>query len=184
MLAAAYINSYPDKIDGAIFAEAGGLNKQLLDEYGETSWKINLLAETTNDVFYYEQFLTGREDEHGILDYKMALASSFSYAQGNNEGVEGPSPFWRNGAAVFQAFIDISENEGFDFTNNLNQFQTKVLFIYGENNKSYGLGFAQREASFFPNSEIIQIDDTGHEMIHFKWNLVQPVVLEYLNALN
>lgn len=184
MLAAAYINSYPDKIDGAIFAEAGGLNKQLLDEYGETSRKINLLAETTNDVFYYEQFLTGREDEHGILDYKMALASSFSYAQGNNEGVEGPSPFWRNGAAVFQAFIDISENEGFDFTNNLNQFQTKVLFIYGENNKSYGLGFAQREASFFPNSEIIQIDDTGHEMIHFKWNLVQPVVLEYLNALN
>lgn len=184
MLAAAYINSYPDKIDGAILAEAGGLNKQLLDEYSETSRRINLFAETTNDIFYYEQFLTGREDEHKVLDYKMALASSFSYAKGNDEGIEGPSPFWRNGAAVLEAFIDISEDEGFDFTDKLNRFETKVLLLYGENNKSYGLRFAQKEAAFFPNSEIVQIDDTGHEMIYFKWNLVHPVVLGYLNSLN
>jgi len=112
MLAAAYINSFPDRIDGAIFAEAGGFNKQLLDEYGETSRKINLFEEATNDVLYYDQFLTGREDEHEILD------------------------------------------------------------------------FAQKEAAFFSNAEIIQIDDTGHEMIYFKWNLVYPVVTNYLNSLN
>lgn len=184
MLAAAYINSYPDRIDGAIFAEAGGFNKQLLDEYGATSRKLNLFSEVTNDVLYYDQFLTGRENEHEILDYKMGIASSFSYAEGNDEGIEGPSPFWRNGAAVLQAFVDISENEGFDFTPNLQQFDTKVLFIYGENNKSYGLSFAQKEAAFFPNTQITQIDDTGHEMIYFKWNLVHPVVLNYLNSLN
>ena len=184
MLTAAYINAYPDRIDGAIFVEAGGFNKQLLDEYAEASRKLNLFSEITNDVLYYDQFLTGRENEHEILDYKMALASSFSYAEGNNEGIEGPSPFWRNGAIVLQAFIDISENEGFDFTANLDQYQTNVLFLYGENNKSYGLRFAEKEAAFFPNSEIIQIDDTGHEMIYFKWNSVYPVVLDYLNSLN
>lgn len=184
MLAAAYINKYPSKINGAIFAEAGGFNKQLLDEYGETSRKLNLFNETTNDVLYYDQFLTGSENEHQVLDYKLSLASNFSYAEGNDEGIEGPSPFWRNGASVLQAFIDISENEGFDFTTNLTQFQTKVLFIYGENNKSYGLSFAKKEAAFFPKSDIVQIDDTGHEMIYFKWNSVHPVVLNYLNALN
>lgn len=184
MLAAAYMNTYPDRIDGAIFAEAGGFNKQLLDEYGETSRKINLFAETTSDVLYYDQFLTGRENEHELLDYKMAIASSFQYAEGNSEGVEGPSPFWRNGAVVLQAFIDISENEGFDFTTNLDQYLSNVLFIYGENNRSYGLNFAQKEAAFFPNPEIVRIDDTGHEMIYFKWNLVHPVVLDYLNSLN
>lgn len=184
MLAAAYINLYPDRIDGAIFAEAGGFNKQLLDEYGQTSRKIKLLAETTNDVFYYEQFLTGSEADHEILDYKMALASSFSYARGNDEGVENASPFWRNGAVVLQAFVDISENEGFDFTTNLNQYTTKTLFLYGENNKSYGLSFAKKEAAFFPNTQIVQIDDTGHEMIYFKWNQVFPVVVDYLNELN
>lgn len=184
MLAAAYINSYPDKIDGAIFAEAGGFNKQLLDEYGEASRKLNLFSEVTNDVLYYDQFLTGRENEHEILDYKMGIASSYSYADGNDEGIEGPSPFWRNGAVVLQAFIDISENEGFDFTTNLHRYQPKVLFLYGENNKSYGLSFAQKEAAFFPTTDIVQIDDTGHEMIYFKWNSVHPVVLNYLNSLN
>lgn len=184
MLTAAYINAYPDRIDGAIFVEAGGFNKQLLDEYAEASRKLNLFSETTNDVLYYDQFLTGRENKHEILDYKMAIASSFSYAEGNNEGIEGPSPFWRNGATVLQAFIDISENKGFDFTTNLNRYQTNVLFIYGENNKSYGLSFAQKEAAFFPNSDIVQIDDTGHEMIYFKWDVVYPEVLNYLNSLN
>ena len=184
MLTAAYINAYPDRIEGAIFAEAGGFNKQLLDEYGEASRKLNLFSEITNDVLYYDQFLTGRENEHEILDYKLGIASSFSYAEGNDEGIEGPSPFWRNGATVLQAFMDISENEGFDFTTNLNQYQTNVLFLYGENNKSYGLSFAEKEAAFFPNSDIVQIDDTGHEMIYFKWNSVYTVVLDYLNSLN
>lgn len=184
MLTAAYINSYPDRIDGAIFAEAGGFNKQLLDEYGEASRKLNLFSEITNDVFYYDQFLTGRENEHQILDYKLAIASSFSYAKGNDEGIEGPSPFWRNGATVLESFMDIAENEGFDFTTNLNQYQTNVLLLYGENNKSYGLSFAEKEAAFFPNSDIVRIDDTGHEMIYFKWNSVYPVVLDYLNSLN
>ncbi|MEQ8580381.1 MAG: alpha/beta hydrolase [Marinoscillum sp.] len=184
MLAAAYINTYPDRIDGAIFAEAGGFNKQLLDEYGESSRKLNLFSEITNDVLYYDQFLTGRENEHQILDYKLSMASSFSYAKGNDEGIEGPSPFWRNGAAVLQAFIDISENEGFDFTTNLNQYQTNVLFLYGENNQSYGLSFAEKEAAFFTNPKIIQIDDTGHEMIYFRWSSVYPVVLDYLNSFN
>ncbi len=184
MLAAAYINSYPDRISGAIFAEAGGFNKELLDEYGESSRKLNLFSESTNDVLYYDQFLTGRENQHEILDYKLGLASSFSYTTGNDEGIEGPSPFWRNGAEVLKAFVDISENEGFDFTTNLNQYPTKVLFLYGENNKSYGLSFAQKEAQYFPNTQISQIDDTGHEMIYFKWNNVYPIVLTYLNSLN
>ena len=127
MLTAAYINTYPNRIAGAIFAEAGGFNKQLLDEYGEVSRKLNLFSEITNDVMYYDQFITGRENEHEILDYKLGIASSFSYAEGNDEGIEGPSPFWRNGATVLQAFMDISENEGFDFTTNLNQYQTNNL---------------------------------------------------------
>ncbi len=183
MIAAAYINAYPDRVDGAIFAEAGGFNKQLLDEYGERSRKLNLFSEGTNDVLYYDQFLTGRENEHAVLDYKMSIASGFSYAKGNNEGIEGPSPFWRNGAVVLQAFVDISENEGFDFTTDLDQYRARVLFLYGENNKSYGLSFARKEAAFFSASEIVQIDDTGHEMIYFKWKLVHPVVLNYLNSL-
>lgn len=181
MLTAAYINEYPNRIAGAIFAEPGGLNKALLDEYGETSRKLELFSEATNDVLYTQQFLS--RNDHITLDYSLGLQSPFSYVKGNNEGIEGPSPFWRNGAVSLNAMIDISENEGFDFTTKLNAYTTKVLFIYGENNKSYGQSFALKEASFFPNYEVSQINDTGHEMIYFKWNNVLTVVLPYLNAL-
>lgn len=181
MLTAAYINAYPQRIAGAILAEPGGLSKSLLDEYGETSRKLELFAEATNNVLYAEQFLS--RNEHEVLDYKLGLQSPFSYVEGNNEGIEGPSPFWRNGAVSLNAMVDISENEGFDFTTNLSAYSTKVLFIYGENNRSYGASFARKEASFFPEYEIAEIKDTGHEMIYFKWSHVLPVVLPYLNSL-
>ena len=184
MLAAAYINEYPDRINGAIFAEPGGLNKDLLDEYGESSRKLELFSEATNDVLYGDQFITGEENDHAILDYKVAMISSFQYHEGNNEGVEGPSPFSRYGAVTLNSFVDIAENDGFDFTPNLNQFSTKVLFLYGELNLSYGLSFAEKEAAFFPEADIRQVDDTGHEMIHFKWDNVYPLVLDYLNSIN
>ncbi|MEL1255740.1 alpha/beta hydrolase [Flavobacterium sp. DGU38] len=183
MLATAYINSYPKNINGVILAEPGGLNKKLLDEYGKSSRKLNLFSESTSDLFYMDQFLTGKENAHEILDYKMGISTSFSYAKGNEEGIEGPSPFWRMGAAVLNGFIDIAENDGFDFTTNLSQYKTKVLFLYGEKNKSYGLHFAQKEAAFFPSSEIAEVKGTGHEMIYFKWENVHPIVLNYLNDL-
>lgn len=183
MMAAAYINSYPNLINGVILAEPGGLNKKLLDEYGESSRKLDLFSEATSNLFYLDQFLTGKENEHAVLDYKMGVSTSFSYAKGNEEGIEGPSPFWRMGTAVLNGFIDIAENDGFDFTTNLVQYPTKVLFLYGENNKSYGLHFAQKEAAFFPDSEIEEVKGTGHEMIYFKWENVHPLVLNYLNDL-
>ncbi|KAF2514575.1 alpha/beta hydrolase [Flavobacterium foetidum] len=183
MLATAYINSYPDKINGIILAEPGGINKKLLDEYGESSRKIELLSELTSNLFYIDQFLTGKENQHEILDYKMGISSSFSYAKGNDEGIEGPSPFWRMGAAVLNGFVDISENEGFDFTTNLMKYDTKVLFLFGEMNKSYGYSFARKEAMYFRNAQIEEVKGTGHEMIYFKWENVHPIVLFYLNEL-
>ncbi len=43
--------------------------------------------------------------------------------------------------------------------------------------------FAQKEAAFFSNAEIAQVDDTGHEMIYFQWEQVYPIVLTYLDTL-
>lgn len=183
MVAAAYINTYPDRISGVVFAEAGGFTKTLLDEYGAASRKLDLFAEETNDVMYYDQFLTAGENDHEMLDYKAALQTGFSYTKGNSEGIEGPSPFWRNGAVVLNAFVAIADEDGFDFTTNLHQYPVKTLFLYGENNKSYGVNFARKEAAYFSEAQIIQINDTGHEMIWFKWDLVYPVVLSYLNSL-
>ncbi len=97
MLTAAYINAYPNRIDGAIFAEPGGFTKELLDEYGAMSRKLALFSEATNDLLYADQFLTGKENQHEILDYKFGISSSFSYAKGNAEGEKGPLHFGESG---------------------------------------------------------------------------------------
>ncbi|MCC9017559.1 MULTISPECIES: alpha/beta fold hydrolase [Flavobacterium] len=183
MLAAAYVNKYPTAINGVILAEPGGLNKKLLDDYGEMSRKIKLFSEATSNLLYIDQFLTGKENQHEILDYKLGVSTGFSYAKGNKEGISGPSPFWRIGTTVLESLTDIAENEGFDFTTNLSQYKTKVLFLYGELNQSYGLSFAQKEAAFFPNTALAEVKGTGHEMIYFKWENVHPFVLNYLNDL-
>lgn len=93
MIAAAYINKYPGHITGIVFTEAGGFNKTLLDEYGAMSRKLHLLSKETSDVMYYDQVLTGKENQHEVLDYKSAVLTSFSYVKGNSEGTEGALPF-------------------------------------------------------------------------------------------
>ena len=145
--------------------------------------KLELFSEITSNLLYVDQFLTGKENQHEILDYKFGISTSFSYAKGNKEGIPGPSPFWRIGTVVLESLTDIAENDGFDFTINLDQYQPQVLFLYSEFNQSYGLSFAQKEAAFFPSATIAEVKGTGHEMIYFKWENVSPIVLNYLNSL-
>ncbi|MFT3912422.1 MAG: alpha/beta hydrolase [Ferruginibacter sp.] len=183
MLAAAYINKYPNRISGVVFAEAGGFTYDALKKYEEKTRRLELLKEATNDALYNEQFLTGKENEHAILDYRMALNSSFIFSKGNIEGIEGAFPFWRYGSEASTALFDIAEKDGFDFTTNLSQYSTKVLFLYSEHNKAHGLSTAEGEAKYFANHQITEITGTGHEMFWFKWNSVYPVVLNYFNSL-
>ncbi len=183
ILAAGYINQNPSKISGAIFAEPGGFTWESIQQYGVRTRKLELFAEGTSDALNIDQFLTGEENEHEILDYKLNISSSFTYQKGNSEGIEGASPMWRNGAVIVNSLYKIAQTDGFDFTTNLNQYTKKVLFLYGELNSAYGLEFAKKEAQYFPNTQLTQINGTGHEMIYFKWSNVYPVALTYFNSL-
>jgi proline iminopeptidase len=183
MLATAYINQYPAKINGAVLAEPGGFTWEEMKEYIEASKKLKLFTEATNDAVYPDQFLTGDENDHDVLDYKLNLQTVYSYAPGNTEGIEGPSPFWRNGAVVNKALFDIGEKEGFNFRTNLSQFTTKVLFLYSEQNKAYGEAFAQQLSAAYPNVQLNRINGTGHELIYFAWDKVFPLVQTYYNSL-
>ena len=183
MLATAYVNKYPQAINGVVLAEPGGFTWHEMKEYAENSRKIKLFREAVSDALFPEQFFTGKADDHAILDYKLALASAYTYAANNDEGIEGPSPFWRRGAAVMKKLIEIGEDEGFNFRDNLSQFQTKALFLYSENNKAYSDAFANKLAAAYPHSKLVKVSGTGHEMIYFKWDKVYALVLPYLNEL-
>jgi proline iminopeptidase len=182
MLAAGYIDQYPDEVDGAILAEPGGLTWEQAKEYTSRSNEIKLFSEALNDAVFPEQIFAGR-DEHEILDYKASYFSTFENAPGNTIGNAGPYPFWRNGAVATTALFDRAEDTGFDFTAHLGEFATRVLFMYSELNRAYGFDWAKQVGSEFPDVEYFEVKNSGHELLYFGWDELYPKALTYLNEM-
>lgn len=185
MLATAYINRFPGAIAGAILAEPGGLKWQDVKDYIARTRKFNPMGESLNDVLFMEQFITADRDDHAVLDYKFELWSSASNSEDAPTGNEGRTPHWRSGATAFNAYLELGNRNNPDWTTNLGQYTTKVMFIYSENNTSYGQEHAQYVSSAFPSVQLFETHDAGHDMLSFSagWNNTFPAILEYLNTL-
>lgn len=185
MLATAYINAYPSSIDGAILGEPGGFTYAQMTDYLSRSRSYSPFGEALNDAVYLDQFITGKADEHALLDFKFDLWSSTEDSGESPIGNEGPLPYWRSGAVAFDALFSIANKDGFDWTTQLNQYTTKVLFTYSENNKAYGEAHAKLVSGAYPNVQLFRTDDAGHDMFSFPrgWQNFQPVALNYLNEL-
>lgn len=185
MLATAFINKYPTAVSGAIVAEPGGLKWSDIKDYVSRAQDFGFASEASSDAVYLDQFITGKKDQHAVLDYKFMIWASTESDKNSPLGNEGNLPVWRNGAVVNAALFDIGEKEKPDFTTNLRQYNTKVLFVYSERNKAYGLAYAQKVSSAFKNAQLFKVNDAGHDMMSFPagWNNFYPVALNYLNSL-
>jgi proline iminopeptidase len=178
MLATAYINQNPEKVTGAILAEPGGFIWQDAEAYINRSFALNLFSESTNDAVYTDQFITG--DDHATLDYKYGLFFSNSQT-----GDTQPPPFWRAGAILAgwaQPYAQEHPDE-MNFTANLHQFTNKVLFVFSENNEHYGINHATLVSSAYPSIQLEEITGCGHEIIHFGWDNLYPITLNYLEEI-
>lgn len=185
MLATAYINKYSTKVNGAVLAEPGGFVWQDVIDYVGRARELKFTKELTNDLLYHDQFITGKDKEHTVLDYKYALLSIADGDKDNSTGNEGKLPFWRWGAISNQALFDIGEKEKPDWTTNLSHYTAKVLFVYSENNKAYGVQHAQKVSSAYKNVQLLKVNGAGHDMLTFPtgFNNFYPIALSYLNAL-
>jgi proline iminopeptidase len=186
MLASAYINNSPGvDIRGVILAEPGGLNWQDVEDYLSRSQDFRLLGEAVNDALYQDQILTGKKNDHAVLDYKFDLWAAAEEGEDSPIGNEGRLPHWRSGAVTSDAYLELGERENPDWTTNLYQYTTKILFIYSENNTAYGLSHAQKVSSAYPHVELYETLGAGHDMLSFPtgWNNTFPTILNYLNSL-
>ncbi|QEC66897.1 alpha/beta hydrolase [Panacibacter ginsenosidivorans] len=185
ILATAYVNKYPAAINGVVMGEPGGFTWQDIMDYVNRSQDYRLSSETLNDATYLDQFLTGSDKDQAILDYKLGLLSASDASPDSPIGNEGLLPYWRAGAVVNRALFDLGEKEKPDFTTNLHQFTTPVLFCYSERNKAYGQAYAQKVSSAYPNVQLEKINNAGHDFISFSagWNNFFPIALTYLNSL-
>lgn len=181
MLATAYVNEHLTAIDGLILGEPGGLVWQDVLDYVGRVRDYKLTSEPLNDVTYPDQFLTGSADEHVILDYKFALMGGSDVNVGN----EAHLPIWRMGAVINSALYELGNNEYPNWTTHLDQYTTKVLFVYSEHNKAYGYNHALKVSSAYPNVQLFKTNGAGHDMLSFDtgWNNTYPTMLTYLNDL-
>jgi proline iminopeptidase len=185
ILATGYINENPRDINGLIIGEAGGFKWADINDYFSRLFAYSLTGETANDVIYQDQFITGDEDEHAILDYKYALLAGAENTAESPVGDEGKLPSWRAGAVINATYRDIGEKTNIDFTTNLSRYDTKVLFLYSQNNKAYGLEHAKKVSSAYKNVQLFKVDGAGHDMLSFPtgWNNSFPTMLSYLKSL-
>lgn len=182
MIAAGYVDQNLDKVNGLILMEPGGLTWEDTEDYIERAVPLEFFTETINDALYMDQFITG--SDHEVLDYKTSLLVASDYAEGNKQGNTGPIPIWRSGSVCRTASIEYAMNNSFDFTTNLAQFDTPVLFAYGELNEAYGQSWAEKVSSPFTNVELVEVVNTGHEIPYFGWDNIYPQIMNYLNTIN
>ena len=181
MLATAYVNIHPSAISGVVLSEPGGFTWSDAKGYINRWRTLSLFDETSNDFVYLDQILTG--NDHITLDYRAALQSAAGFAPGNKLGIAGPMPFWRIGAVCNSAMSAYAEANSFDFTQNLKQYTTKILFVYSELNEAYGKSYAEQVSSAYPNVQLVEITGSGHEIPYEGWDKFYPVVKTYLNTI-
>ncbi len=187
MHAVMYLNAHPDKVAAVILSEPGSFNAAIENELTLGVASTNLLGEATNDVYWSHQNIS--PDNHEMLDY--------SYMNGFYNGL-GPDyyhfsetdilPVFRFGAvaSVNDLGADGMDEEGvytFDFTTNLQQFATKVLFINGDLNEILSVDYQSKNRAFLPLTEMKIIPNVGHDLIWIKPDLHVQYIRAYLDEV-
>lgn len=191
MMATAYAGKYPSEIDGLVLAEPGGFKWDDVISYLDESRSFNLWGELSNDATFFDQFITGKENEHNILDYKAMLLTSKNDIVGDVGSDIGTNnqyyPNIRDGAVISAATYEIADKYKPDFSEGIENFNKKILFLYSENNKVYTDSWAQKIANPLPNKQIVKINGVGHsgmfDQLNTWNNITQPLIINYLNSL-
>jgi proline iminopeptidase len=186
MLATGYVGKHPTAVQGLIVSEPGGLKWNDIKDYVQESSSFSIWKELFNDVTYLDQFISGKTDQHEILDYKHGLIAAKNDITGDNTPETGA--FWRSGAVVSTAFFEIGKSHEPDFSSGISQFKTPVLFFYSSLNEAYPDSWAQKISSAYSSVSRHKISGVGHRGIvatRSAWTgQTMPKILNYLNSLN
>ncbi len=163
---------YGGRLKGAVLSEPGGFTKAQIDAYFKRFFgSVSVLDEDFGDMVWRSQLISPAE--HARADFLILTQTPDEHIN-----VDDPGPSWRFGAVVQAALFVLAEEQGFDWTTNLSEFEPEVLFLRGEFNEAMPLEHQEALASSYPHSQVITIPGTGHDMI---WEAPDEY-LEYTRA--
>lgn len=185
MLATAYSGRHPNAIQGLVLAEPGGLKWDDVVEFVKKTRSFNFWGELLNDATYIDQFITGKEHQHEVLDYKLAMLASKNDITGDNDTNSGS--IWRPGAIMNSALFEMAQQSKPDFSEGISNFNLPVLFFYSEYDKGYPDDWADKISAVYNQVELWKVPGTGHNGIvsdKKAWKeTTLPRILTYFNSL-
>lgn len=175
MLATAYAGKYPTEIQGLILCEPGGLKWEDVVTYSRNSVDFNIWSEFLNDVTYLDQFITPKQEDHILLDYKVGMQATENVVT-NGEST-APLRFWRNGAIINATLFQLGAADQPDFSEGIEQLQIPVLFVYSEYNKAYPTSWAEHVSTVYTQLELFKVPGAGHSTMISNTSVWQTITL-------
>lgn len=191
IMAVGYAGKHPNEIDGLIVGEPGGLKWADIGTYIKNSQAFKLFGETLNDITFKDQIISGKENQHEILDYQWGLTSAKNDIVGERTpDIGGNTAFYKNeraGAVISSTIRENGEKYQVDFSAGIEQFKKKTLYIYSSENKSHTDSWAQKISSVIPNKELFKVQGVGHSGFFDQKNTwaatTEPKVLQFLKSI-
>ena len=184
MYATQYINTHPDRVAGAVLLEPGPLDGATFERIADDLFDLDLGAEWLNDYAWNGQFLS--PDDHARMDYERMLGLKEGQPRFHQQMDVDPAPSWRLGAAANRYITEDGQDANgvavYDFTTNLAQFPTPVLFVAGSLSEVLGEAFQREQMARYPAAALAVIAGAGHDLEWTHTADVLALVRPYLDA--
>jgi len=184
MYATQYINAHPERVAGAVLLDPGPLDGATYERIKDDLFDLDLGAEWLNDWAWNGQFLS--PDDHARMDYERMLGLKDAQPRFHQRMDVDPAPSWRLGAAANRYLAEDGQDAHgvavYDFTTNLAQFPTPVLFLAGSLSEVLGETFQREQMAQYPSASLAVIAGAGHDL---EWTHTADVLAQvraYLDA--
>jgi len=183
MFATKYINTYPQRVAGAVLIEPGPMDAVTMERLKDDIYEFKLGSEVLNDIAWSNQFFS--PDDHERMDFERMVGVKDAQPK-SHLNMSNPEPAWRMGAAASRYITEDGQDGNgkfiYDFTTNLAAYATPVLFIAGSLSEILGPSLQQQQVLRFPSASLKVVDGAGHDVQWQKTEEVLTQIRPYLNA--
>ncbi|MBN1453592.1 MAG: alpha/beta hydrolase [Anaerolineales bacterium] len=173
MLASGYLGYAPEKIAKAVMAEPGFLNAQ-----EQKDWQA-YFGEITGGPEYlwvaaragFAAFHVNGPDEYASEDFLVG-ANILPYFENHPDnpyhcpGEPYDAPMWRWGNTASSAIQSTASSADLDsLSAHAGDYEKPVLFLASECNTWIGPELQANHAALYPNSQLVIISNSGHDMV-------------------
>lgn len=183
MFATRYINTYPQRVAGAVLIEPGPMDGATMERLKDDLVEFSIGSELANDIAWSSQFMS--PDDHARMDFERTLGMRDGQSQ-HGLSTADPEPSWRSGAAASRYIMEDGQDRhgkfNYDFTSNLSTYTTPVLFIAGARSTVLGESLQKLQVNHYPSATLQIVAGAGHDVQWVKAGEVVSHTRAYLDA--